>query len=256
VGLEQSRFRVWRCWRQYKGIVIEHRCPGILPRGSNVASNDSSPAQSIRTAPVNSDGATVAIIAIHWSRTTSLGSIRGSGIPPFDVVGQEQHRRREERNQCQRCCVFGRRRDSNRGLNQVARDAQRQRRQAASRQTSANAGQNGGNAGRSNSNGSVAIGASAGGSNVNAGNPESASRGTGCSKANNLVGVKSHWRTGSAALNHEVVVSITNNTVFPVSVTVRYHKNGQYDPQLRWRDRHQPRADRRGRISRNVRRGG
>jgi hypothetical protein len=38
------------------------------------------------------------------------------------------------------------------------------------------------------------------------------------------------WRTGFGALDHEVVVSLTNNAAFPVSVTVRYHKNGQYDP--------------------------
>jgi hypothetical protein len=76
----------------------------------------------------------------------------------------------------------------------------------------------------------VALGTSVGGSKVNNGSLVPASRGTGCSAVNNLVSFTSQWRTGVGALDHEVVVSITNNAEFPVSVTVRYHKNGLYDP--------------------------
>lgn len=90
------------------------------------------------------------------------------------------------------------------GLNQAAQDAQRQRQQAANQWRGATAAPMGRNAG-------------------------SASRGTGCSAVNNLVNVNAKWRTGFGSLDHEVVLSITNNSGFPVSVWFRFHKHGIFD---------------------------
>lgn len=51
-----------------------------------------------------------------------------------------------------------------------------------------------------------------------------------CTAVNNMVTVSSHWRTGVGAMDHEVVVTVTNNASFPVTVSVRYHKKGRYEP--------------------------
>jgi hypothetical protein len=53
--------------------------------------------------------------------------------------------------------------------------------------------------------------------------------GGGCSPVDYLVKATSDWRTGPAAMDHEVVASFTNNATFTVSCTLHFHKNGVWD---------------------------